>query len=68
MYVADVYSPRRSSWHILSHVLVWHPLKDIIFVIKEKPHEHFTREGNDLIFAFDVPMKEALINVSLDFY
>jgi len=35
---------------------------DIIFVIKEKPHEHFTRDGNNLIFAFDVPMKEALIN------
>jgi DnaJ homolog subfamily B member 4 len=33
---------------------------DIIFVIKEKPHERFTRHGDDLHTAIKVPLVQAL--------
>lgn len=36
---------------------------DIIFVVKEKEHERYTREGNNLVYSFDVPLKEVLLNV-----
>jgi len=35
---------------------------DIIFVVKEKKHDRYTREGNDLVYSFDVPLKEVLLN------
>jgi len=35
---------------------------DIIFVVKEKEHERYTREGNNLVYSFDVPLKEVLLN------
>jgi DnaJ family protein B protein 4 len=38
-------------------------LLDIIFVVKEKEHERYTREGNNLVYSFDVPLKEVLLNV-----
>ncbi len=38
---------------------------DIIFVIKEKEHERYIREGNNLVFSFDVPLKEVLLNVRI---
>ncbi|KAI4383326.1 hypothetical protein MLD38_009176 [Melastoma candidum] len=41
---------------------------DLVFIIDEKPHNVFTRDGNDLIVAKAVPLAEALsgttVNVS----
>jgi len=36
-----------------------------VFVIKEKPHPLFKREGNDLIYEASVPLKDALIGASV---
>ena len=34
--------------------------QDIVFVVKEKPHSHFTRDGHDLIFKYTVALADAL--------
>ncbi|KAF5382169.1 hypothetical protein D9615_004465 [Tricholomella constricta] len=34
--------------------------QDLVFVVEEKPHETFTREGNDLIARVQLPLVEAL--------
>ncbi|KAG5647006.1 hypothetical protein DXG03_001730 [Asterophora parasitica] len=34
--------------------------QDLVFVVEEKPHEVFTREGNDLIARVPLPLVEAL--------
>ncbi|KAF9069009.1 hypothetical protein BDP27DRAFT_1294502 [Rhodocollybia butyracea] len=34
--------------------------QDLVFVVEEKPHERFKREGNDLICRVDIPLLEAL--------
>ena len=36
---------------------------DIVFILKDKPHLRFTREGNDLIFKPEIPLiKVSTIN------
>jgi DnaJ homolog subfamily B member 4 len=37
---------------------------DLVFVVEDKPHPRFTREGNDLIARVDIPLIEALTNDS----
>lgn len=34
---------------------------DVIFVVKQKPHSTFRREGNDLHIDFDISLREALL-------
>ncbi|GAA5938269.1 uncharacterized protein JCM15063_000686 [Sporobolomyces koalae] len=34
--------------------------QDMVFVIEEKPHSQFTREGDDLVYNFQVPLVDAL--------
>ncbi|EIW57283.1 DnaJ-domain-containing protein [Trametes versicolor FP-101664 SS1] len=34
--------------------------QDLVFVVEEKPHERFTREGNDLIARVSIPLVDAL--------
>ena len=36
------------------------PAGDIIFVVKEKPHHLYKRDGNDLIHQVTIPLKQAL--------
>ena len=38
---------------------------DIVFTIKEKPHHHFTRNGNDLKFTSKISLKDALCGVTI---
>lgn len=33
---------------------------DIVFVVKQKPHSLFTREGNDLIYTVPISLRDAL--------
>src|SRR3546814_19080800 len=33
---------------------------DIVFVITEKAHQHYTREGNDMIYTARLPLDDAL--------
>lgn len=33
---------------------------DLVFIIDEKPHSTFTRDGNDLVFTQTIPLVEAL--------
>eukprot|EP00056_Hartaetosiga_gracilis_P007718 m.111529 g.111529 ORF g.111529 m.111529 type:complete len:413 (+) comp12764_c8_seq4:148-1386(+) len=40
--------------------LVNQPRQDIQFVIREKPHPHFKREGDDLVTTVSVPLVDAL--------
>ncbi|GAA5990779.1 hypothetical protein JCM11641_002035 [Rhodosporidiobolus odoratus] len=37
--------------------------QDIVFVIEEKPHSTFKREGDDLVFVYKVPLVDALAGV-----
>ncbi|KAG2347827.1 DnaJ-domain-containing protein [Suillus weaverae] len=37
--------------------------QDLVFVVEEKPHEVFTREGDDLICRFGIPLVDALTGV-----
>jgi DnaJ homolog subfamily B member 4 len=34
--------------------------QDLVFVVEEKPHPRFTREGNDLIATVPIPLVDAL--------
>jgi DnaJ family protein B protein 4 len=34
--------------------------QDLVFVVEEKPHPRFTRDGNDLIVTQKLPLVEAL--------
>nr|BAN65507.1 protein with DnaJ domain, DNJ1/SIS1 family [Babesia bovis] len=36
------------------------PPGDLIFIIRSKPHPRFTRDGNNLIYKFTVPLVKAL--------
>lgn len=38
---------------------------DLVFVIDEKPHNVFKRDGNDLIFTQKVPLAEALTGTTV---
>ncbi|KAG6862477.1 hypothetical protein C0995_000023 [Termitomyces sp. Mi166 len=37
--------------------------QDLVFVVEEKPHEVFTREGNDLVARVPVPLVDALAGI-----
>jgi DnaJ family protein B protein 4 len=37
--------------------------QDLVFVVEEKPHEVFTREGDDLICRLKIPLVDALTGV-----
>jgi DnaJ family protein B protein 4 len=39
---------------------------DMVFVIKEKPHPRFKRDGNNLVFTADVPLVQALTGFDVD--
>eukprot|EP00055_Hartaetosiga_balthica_P007992 m.28513 g.28513 ORF g.28513 m.28513 type:complete len:367 (+) comp6055_c0_seq1:260-1360(+) len=41
--------------------LINQPQQDIQFVIQEKPHPHFKREGNDLLTTVSIPLVDALV-------
>ncbi|KIM71425.1 hypothetical protein PILCRDRAFT_830337 [Piloderma croceum F 1598] len=34
--------------------------QDLVFVVEEKPHPTFTREGNDLVYKLKIPLVDAL--------
>lgn len=36
---------------------------DIVFIVKDKPHSLFTREGHDLIFRPEIPLIQVTYNV-----
>lgn len=38
---------------------------DIVFVIKDKAHPHFKRDGSDLIYTAKISLKEALIGTTI---
>lgn len=38
---------------------------DVVFVIDEKPHPHFKREGNDLVFSQDILLTQALCGFAM---
>lgn len=37
--------------------------QDIVFVVEEKPHDTFTREGDDLIYNLHIPLSHALLGL-----
>jgi len=37
---------------------------DLVFVVEDKPHERFSRQGDDLIGKIEIPLVEALTNDS----
>lgn len=39
---------------------------DIVFVVKDKSHPVFRREGNDLVFVAKIPLGKALIGCSIE--
>lgn len=39
---------------------------DIVFVIKEKQHDVFTRDGNNLVKTVNITLKQALIGVNVN--
>ncbi|XP_028667001.1 dnaJ homolog subfamily B member 4 [Erpetoichthys calabaricus] len=39
---------------------------DIVFIIKDKPHSHFKREGSNIIFPVRVSLRQALCGCSLN--
>jgi DnaJ homolog subfamily B member 4 len=43
------------------------PAADLVFVVKEKPHALFKRDGNDLVMDRTVTLKEALCGYLLQF-
>ena len=38
---------------------------DVVFVIDEKPHAHFKREGNDLVYDQDIGLSQALCGFAM---
>jgi hypothetical protein len=36
------------------------PPGDVVFIIEEQKHPRFTREGNDLVYAYRIALKDAL--------
>ncbi|CAD5178177.1 unnamed protein product [Musa acuminata subsp. malaccensis] len=46
----------RPGWKFCPHIIP----ADIVFIIDEKPHNVFTREGNDLIATHKISLVEAL--------
>lgn len=40
---------------------------DVIFVIEEKPHPMFIRDGNDLITHYEITLREALCGLRFEY-
>lgn len=40
--------------------------QDVVFVIREKKHTHFTREGSNLLFHTQIPLVDALTGCKVD--
>lgn len=40
--------------------------QDVVFVIREKKHGHFTREGSNLLFHTQIPLVDALTGFKVD--
>lgn len=38
---------------------------DIVFIIKDKPHSHFKRDGCDLIYTAKISLREALLGATI---
>lgn len=38
---------------------------DIVFIIKDKPHQYFKRDGCDLIFTANISLREALLGATI---
>lgn len=38
---------------------------DIVFIIKDKPHPHFKRDGCDLIYTANITLREALLGATI---
>lgn len=38
---------------------------DIVFIIKDKPHPHFKRDGCDLIYTASITLREALLGATI---
>jgi len=41
---------------------------DVIFVLKEKKHSQYRREGNDLVFSCEVSLYKLLLEVNSVFH
>lgn len=39
---------------------------DVVFIVAEKPHERFKREGNNLVFVATIPLVSALTGFVVD--
>eukprot|EP00127_Corallochytrium_limacisporum_P007087 Clim_evm6s242 gene=Clim_evmTU6s242 len=42
------------------------PPQDIVFVVEEKPHDKFKREGDDIMYTANIGLKDALTGFSLN--
>ena len=42
------------------------PPADVVFVIKQKPHPNFTRDGDDLVYRATITLEEALTGTKVD--
>ena len=38
---------------------------DLVFVIEERPHQKFSREGNDLVYSAKLPLVDALCGATV---
>ena len=58
-------------WGRVSHRLgderPGHIPADIVFVVKEKPHAKYQREGNDLVFWREISLREALCGCRFEY-
>ncbi|TKR81431.1 hypothetical protein L596_015299 [Steinernema carpocapsae] len=43
-----------------------HIAADIVFVVKDKPHAHFKREGSDIHYTHKISLKEALCGCTIE--
>ena len=39
---------------------------DLVFIIEEKPHQKFSREGNDLVYNAKLPLVDALCGATVN--
>lgn len=39
---------------------------DIVFIVKDKPHSQFKRDGNDIIYTANIPLKKSLTGAIID--
>jgi DnaJ family protein B protein 4 len=42
-----------------------HSTQDLVFIIKQKPHDKFTREGDDLVCTVDLTLSDALTGTKI---